>query len=93
MAGKINVTPQQLQSIINSVDHMRREIVDAAEVLKKDTNQIQTVWNDDQFEIFKDTVSSFHKQLSDMASRLEREGTRLQNYKSDSERSMDNFNG
>ena len=91
MAGKINVTPQQLQSIINSVSIMRGEIIDAADKLKRETSSIQSVWNDDQFEVFKETVSNYHRQLNIMSDQLEREKERLIRYQDDARRSIEGF--
>jgi len=91
MAGKINVTPAEMQLIINSVSDMRNKIIEASNKLKNQTVSIQRVWHDDAFDVFKGTVSNFHRQLGIMSDQLEKEKERLQKYQRDARNTIDGY--
>jgi uncharacterized protein YukE len=90
--GKINLSPQALTFIINSMDGMKRELDKAAQVLKTDTNNIQTKWNDEQFDLFKSTMVKFHKDLTSMSELIETEKSRLKELQSDAIKTARKYN-
>jgi uncharacterized protein YukE len=91
MASRVNLTPQELQTIINTVDKMRRKITDSAETLKQETQSINNVWKDDAFEQFEDKVIYYYDQLNNIAEQLKKEKERIEEYKDDTQQSSDKF--
>ncbi len=90
--GKINLTPEALTFIINSMDSMKRELDKAAQVLKTDTNNIQTKWNDEQFDLFRSTMVTFHKQLESMSKLIENERNKIKELQSDAIKTARKYN-
>ena len=90
--GKINLTPEALTFIINSMDSMKRELDKAAQVLKTDTNNIQTKWNDEQFDLFRSTMVTFYKQLETMSQLIEKERNRIKELQSDAIKTARKYN-
>lgn len=90
--GKINLTPEALTYIINSMDSMKRELDKAAQVLKTDTNNIQTKWNDEQFDLFRSTMVTFHKQLESMSKLIENERNKIKELQSDAIKTARKYN-
>jgi len=90
--GKINLSPQALTSIINRMDDMKRQLDQAAQVLKTDTNNIQTHWNDEQFEQFKSTIVHFHRELTSMSENIETEKNKLKELQSDAIKTARKYN-
>ena len=89
--ARLNLTPSDLTYITNSMDNMKRALEDAAQRLKSDTTSIQSKWNDDQFEVFKDTMTQFYRRLNEMANVLEKEKERVKRYQADTKKSTDNW--
>ena len=59
MSYRLNLTPQELQTIINSVEDMKNVLLQSSNRLQTDTINIKRTWDDDQFEIFEETVNDF----------------------------------
>ena len=89
--ARLNLTPADLTYIIDSMDRMKRALEDAANLLKTDTSHIQSKWDDDQFDQFKETMVMFHGSLNNMAQQLENEKNRIKQYQSDTKQSTDRF--
>lgn len=89
--ARLNLTPSDLTYITNSMDNMKRALEDAAQRLKSDTTNIQSKWNDDQFDVFRDTMTQFYRRLNDMANVLEKEKERVKRYQADTKKSTDNW--
>jgi uncharacterized protein YukE len=88
--ARLNLTPSDLTYITNSMDNIKRALDDAADRLKRDTNNIQSKWDDDQFEVFKDTMKQFYRRLNEMSDILEKEKNRVKKYQKDTQKSIDN---
>lgn len=91
MSKRLNLTPTELRYIIDSMDTMKNSIISSSETLRRDTIQMQTKWDDDQFEIFKETVKNFVQQLNMMSDRLETEKQRVIRYQKESQQTSENF--
>ena len=89
--ARLNLTPADLNYITDSMDRMKRGLEEAANTLKTDTTHIQSKWNDDQFEKFRETMIMFHKSIYNMAQQLENEKNRVKQYQSDTKQSTDRF--
>jgi hypothetical protein len=92
MSKRLNLTPQELQLIINSMADMKNFLTESANRLQRDTVNIKRTWDDDQFEIFEETVKDFIKNLNNMSERMESEKQRIIRYQQDAQRTSDNFN-
>lgn len=90
--SRLNLTPADLTYITDSMDRMKRALEEAANTLKTDTSHIQSKWNDDQFDKFKETMIMFHGSINNMAQQLENEKNRVKQYQSDTKQSADKFN-
>lgn len=91
MSKRINLTPQQLQSIINTMEDMRSTLVNSSTRLQTDTSNIKRAWDDDQFESFQSTVLDILSHLKIMSERMDKEKQRLINYQRDTQSASDNF--
>lgn len=80
MSKKLNLTPQDLNFIINTIDRMKNSIMDSANVLQRDTAAIKNKWDDDQFEIFQNQIIFHHKSLKNIVDALDKEKQRIQEY-------------
>lgn len=74
------------------MDSMKRELDKAAQVLKTDTNNIQTKWNDEQFDLFRSTMVTFHKQLESMSKLIENERNKIKELQSDAIKTARKYN-
>ena len=90
--GRLNLRPHDLSFIIESIDRMKRSLEDTAETLRRDTTQIQSKWDDDQFAQFKETMIMFHDSIGRMANQLENERNRVKQYQQDTSNSAERFN-
>ena len=91
MSKRLNLTPQELQLIINSMADMTNSLSESADRLQRDTVNIKRTWDDDQFEIFEETVKDFIKNLNNMSERMESEKQRIIRYQQDAQRTSDNY--
>ena len=91
MSKKLNLTPQDLNFIINTIDRMKNSIVESANVLQRDTIAIKNKWNDDQFESFQSGIILYNKQLKLIADQLDKEKQRIQDYQRGTAAAADKF--
>ena len=63
MSKKLNLTPADLQFIINSMDSMKNSLNSEASELERATLNIKSRWDDDQYEAFESQMILFNKQL------------------------------
>ncbi len=80
MAKRLNLTPQDLNFIISTIERMKSSIMDSANVLQRDTTAIKNKWNDDQFDIFQNQIIFHHKSLKNITDALDKEKQRIQEY-------------
>lgn len=91
MSQKLNLTPQDLQFIINQVEKMKNNIVETANSLQRDTIQIKSKWDDDQFAAFQSQIILFNKQLKLVADQLEKEKQRVIEYQKGTKSAAEKF--
>ena len=91
MSKKLNLTPQDLNFIINTIDRMKNSIVESANVLQRDTIAIKNKWNDDQFETFQSQIIFYNKSLKQIVDQLDKEKQRIQNYQRSTAAAADKF--
>lgn len=80
MAKRLNLTPQDLNFIINTIERMKNSIMESANVLQRDTASIKNKWNDDQFDMFQNQIVFHHKSLKNIVDALDKEKQRIQEY-------------
>jgi hypothetical protein len=91
MSKKLNLTPQDLNFILNTIDRMKNSIVESSNVLQRDTIAIKNKWNDDQFESFQSRIILYNKQLKQIADQLDIEKQRIQDYQRGTAAAADKF--
>ena len=91
MSQKINLTPQDLQFIINQVDKMKNTIIETANSLQSDTIKIKSKWDDNQFASFQSQIILYNKQLKQVADQLEKEKQRVIEYQQRTQAAADRF--
>ncbi len=91
MSKKLNLTPADLQFIINSMDSMKNSLNSEASELERATLNIKSRWDDDQYEAFESQMILFNKQLKMMADQLENEKQRVIKYQQDTNRASQDF--
>ena len=91
MSKKLNLTPADLQFIINSMDSMKNSLNSEASELERATLNIKTRWEDDAYETFQSQMILFTKQLKMMADQLENEKQRVIKYQQDTNRASQDF--
>ena len=91
MSKKLNLTPADLQFIINSMDSMKNSLNSEASELERATLNIKSRWDDDQYEAFESQMILFNKQLKMMADQFENEKQRVIKYQQDTNRASQDF--
>ena len=91
MSIKLNLTPADLQFIINSMDSMKNSLNSEASELERATLNIKTRWEDDAYETFQSQMILFTKQLKMMADQLENEKQRVIKYQQGTNKEAQDF--
>lgn len=91
MAGKLNLTPQALSSIISKMDNMKNSLNSEISQLERETMAIKSMWDDDQYEVFESKIKMFNQNLKIMADDLDKEKERIMRYQRDSNMTQQNF--
>ena len=91
MSKKLNLTPADLQFIINSMDSMKNSLNSEASELERATLNIKSRWDDDQYEAFESQMILFNKQLKMMADQLENEKQRVIKYQQGTNKEAQDF--
>jgi len=91
MSIKLNLTPADLQFIINSMESMKNSLNSEASELERATLNIKTRWEDDAYETFQSQMILFTKQLKMMADQLENEKQRVIKYQQGTNKEAQDF--
>lgn len=90
MASLINLDPKALESVLNQLINLKRDIEDQKKILDEKEKNIPN-WEDEQFRTFQGTMGNINSPLNDQIKAIEKEISRVKDYIDDTMRAMDKF--
>jgi len=89
--NKVNLTVSELQFIINEIDKNTRKLEDSMKQIKSSTQSVGAKWQDEQYDVFKQKMQNYFKQLNDIVKSLDSERDLLKQFKTDLGRATNSF--
>ena len=89
--NKVNLSATELQFIINEIDKNTRKLEDSMKQIKSSTQSVGTKWQDEQYDVFKQKMMNYFKQLNGIVKSLDSERDLLKQFKTDLSRATNSF--